>query len=158
MKEDLCVSESVYFPKCQPKDTIFLFKLCFTCVPATTLLYMFAYYFIYASHSNSQGQPKFPSFSATAVDLHTILHGCYLEGRNIMSASQSIATRNHRTTKTAHCSPAASSTAAWRMAAGCMGNAWAPEGKSVVEPGWTPQCIKLILQRPWQYWHLLLLL
>lgn len=126
--------------------------------------------FIYAAYSNSQGELKIPSFPATSVNLPTILHSYYLEGSNIISASQSIATRNHHLTERALCwgekgrrwtggsSPAASPMAAWCMAAGCTGTIWAPAGKRVVELGFTPQCRKLILQRPWQYWHLLLLL
>lgn len=80
----MCASELAYlFPKCQC-----LFKPCFAYVPTTMQLYMFAY-FIYAAHSNSQGEPKIASFPATTINLPTILHGCYLGGSNITSASQS---------------------------------------------------------------------
>ena len=102
MKKDLCASELAYFfLKCQPKDTTFLFKPCFAYVP-TTLPYMFAH-FIYTACSNSQQEPKIPSFPATSVNLPTILHGCYLGRSNVMSASQSITTRNHHITERALC-------------------------------------------------------
>lgn len=163
-----CLRTCIFFPKHQPKDTTFLFKPCFACVPAT-LLHMFAY-FIYAARSNSQGEPKIPSFPATSVNLPTVLHGCSLDGINIMSASKSITTKNHRITERSLCwgekgrrgtggsSPAASPVAAQRLAAGCTGSTWVPAGRSKAELGCTLPCGKLILQRPWQYWHSLLLL
>lgn len=63
---------------------------------------MFAH-FIYAACSNSQGEPKIPSFPATSVNPLAILHGCYLDGSNITSASQSIAARNPCITERALC-------------------------------------------------------
>lgn len=103
MKKDLSVSElAYYFPKCQPKDITFLFKPCFAYVLTTTRLYSFAY-FIYAAHSNSQGEPKIPSFPVNSLNLPTILHGFYPDGSNVMSASQSIAAGNRRITQRGLC-------------------------------------------------------
>lgn len=94
MKKDFCAVELVCFLlKCQPKDATFLYKPCFVCV-ATTLLYMLPY-FIYAARSKWQGESQIPSFPATSVNLLTILHGCYLDGSNLTSTSQSVASRKH---------------------------------------------------------------
>lgn len=89
----MCLRMCIFFPKCQLKDTTFLFKCCFAYVLTAKILYVCQFHLCSTQQLTRRTQNSL--FPATSINLPITLRGCYPD--IIMSASQRITTRNHYT-------------------------------------------------------------